>query len=67
ALRQERAAARGWSPEELERRENLLEPLDKKVDIADYVIVNNDGTAELEQLATSVFEAVLDGFTQKHS
>lgn len=67
ALRCARAAVRGWSAEELQRRENMLEPLDKKVDIADYVIVNNDGIAELQRQVASVFTAVLEGFTQKHS
>lgn len=40
--RQKRVAARGWSPEELEKRENLQWPLDKKRALCNDVIVNSD-------------------------
>jgi dephospho-CoA kinase len=44
-------ATRGWSPEELDRREKLQIPLDKKADIADYCVDNSgDETSSLRQV-----------------
>lgn len=53
--------SRGWSPEELDRRENFLEPLDKRQSIADYIVVNHAGTAELQAEIKRIFDLVLDG------
>ncbi len=48
AIRIERVRrARGWSPEELDRRENLQIPLDRKRSEADYIVVNNSTVEEL--------------------
>jgi dephospho-CoA kinase len=41
-LRQKRVLERGWSPEELAKRENLQWPLDKKRALCNDVIVNSD-------------------------
>jgi dephospho-CoA kinase len=42
---------RGWTLEELDRRENLQIPLDKKADIADYCVDNSgDETSSLRQV-----------------
>ncbi|MGN6371029.1 MAG: dephospho-CoA kinase [Phycisphaerae bacterium] len=44
-------ASRGWSAAELDRREKLQIPLDKKADIADYCIDNSgDDTSSLRQV-----------------
>jgi dephospho-CoA kinase len=67
ALRIQRVATRGWSATELKRRENLLEPLDKKREMADHVIDNKDGLTELRLQAEKVFAAILGDFTAKHS
>jgi dephospho-CoA kinase len=45
--------SRGWTADELRKRENLQSPLDKKRKIADYVIVN---TAEAERIRGQVRE-----------
>ncbi len=45
--------SRGWTADELRRRENLQSPLDKKRKIADYTIVN---TAEAERIRGQVRE-----------
>lgn len=60
ALRMRRLKeARGWTAEELARRENLLEPLDKKRKIADYTIVNHSSTTELQSEIQRIFSLVL--------
>lgn len=41
------AAGRGWSGEELARREKSQQPLDSKRASADYIIVNNSGLDDL--------------------
>ena len=45
AQRQRRAARRGWTPDELRRREAAHAPLTKKRDRADFV-VDNDGSLD---------------------
>lgn len=48
AIRIERVSrGRGWSPQELDRRENLQIPLDRKRSRADYIVVNNSTVDEL--------------------
>lgn len=56
------AASRGWTEEELARRENLLEPLDRKKAIADYIVVNHASTAEVRSQIEGVFASVLANF-----
>jgi dephospho-CoA kinase len=43
------AAQRGWSEQELERRENLQKPLDIKRAKADHILVNNSSVSHLRQ------------------
>lgn len=50
-------SSRGWTVDELDRREKNQWDLDRKADLADYVIQNNAGPAE-------VFEQVRDVFSQ---
>ena len=51
-VRAARVLARGgWSPDELRRRENLQWPLDKKREMADYVVVS---TADAESIRSHV-------------
>lgn len=60
SLRQQRSvAARGWSAEEFDRREKMLDPLDRKKARADYVIVNHAGVTELNAQVERVFSSVL--------
>lgn len=52
SIRQQRVCeTRGWSGGELEKRENSQTPLDKKREIADYVLVN---TADAENARAQV-------------
>ena len=54
---------RGWDPAELERRENLQNPLDKKKASADYVVVNHGSIESLRPQVERVFKSVLASFT----
>lgn len=62
AVRQERVRVhRGWSPQELIRRENLQMPLDKKRSVSHYMI-SNDGSADVvREQARDVFSRILAG------
>ena len=53
---------RGWSEQELIRRENRQTPLDQKRASADYVIVNHAGLDELREQVERVFSSVLNSF-----
>lgn len=53
------AKTRGWTEEELKRRENLQNPLDLKKANADYVIVNHSGIDALRSQVERVFSSVL--------
>lgn len=57
------AAIRGWTEEELSRRENLLKPLDEKRAIADHVVVNHSSVAALRPEVERVFTSVLTAFS----
>lgn len=60
-LRTRRVAnARGWSEQELKRREIRQEPLDMKRANADHVVVNQAGLDELRSQVERVFSSVLD-------
>jgi dephospho-CoA kinase len=52
-------AARGWSAEELERREKLQMPLDRKLARADYILRNNSSIDELRIEARKLFARLL--------
>ncbi len=57
-------SARGWSKEELQRREKLFQPLDTKRANADYVVENNSGTEELRPEVERVLADVLATFSR---
>jgi len=59
AIRRRRVESRGWDAAELERREKLLWPLDKKRPIADYRVVNNSTLEQLRSKVEQILEAVL--------
>lgn len=48
--------ARGWGPGELERREKAQWGLDAKRRLADYVVLNDSGPAELRARVAAVFQ-----------
>jgi dephospho-CoA kinase len=52
-------ASRGWTEEELQRRENMQMALDIKKANADYVVVNHSGIEALRSQVERVFAAVL--------
>lgn len=53
------AATRGWSAEELDRREKFQWPLDKKRARADYVCQNNSDLATLRQQVEAIFSQIV--------
>ena len=60
-LRLERVArTRGWTHAELVRRENLQWPLDRKREIADYVIRNTADAADARNQVRSVLSRILE-------
>lgn len=60
AVRLERVRAnRGWSPEELERRESAQLPLQTKRERADYCVVNDGPLADLEASVAGVLRDIL--------
>lgn len=58
--------ARGWSEEELLRRENLQKPLDSKKAGADYIIKNNSTVDTLRPNVEKILAAVLAPFDHAH-
>lgn len=67
-IRLERLRAdRGWTNEELARREKLLEPLDRKRAKADYIVENNSSVEALRIEIERVLAAALASFSQLHS
>lgn len=57
------AEARGWSEKELDRRENLQFPLDKKRALADYVVVNHSDVEVLRREVEKMFSAIIKNVT----
>ena len=55
-------ASRGWTVEEMTRREILLEPLDRKKAIADHIVVNHPSITEVRSEIERVFTSVLANF-----
>lgn len=64
AARLERLArSRGWDQAELDRRENLQNPLDNKRDRADYIVMNCGSIEHLRSQVERVFKSVLSSFS----
>ena len=55
---------RGWTEEELHRRENLFNPLDQKRANADHAIINHSSIEALRSHVEKVFLAVLASFAK---
>lgn len=67
AVRLERIRnTRGWEQSDVFRREKLLDPLDKKRAIADYVVVNNSTVAELLPQLERILSAIQKGFSRRN-
>lgn len=49
---------RGWSADELRRRENMQKPLDSKKARADYIVENNSSMSDLRRQVEDVFSRV---------
>src|SRR5699024_7003553 len=58
--RRQRARLRGWSDEELSRREAAQLPIEEKRRLADYVIENSGSLADLETQVTNFWQAVVE-------
>lgn len=54
--------ARGWTEQELKKREILQDPLDKKKAVADHLVFNHSGIDELQSQVERVFSSVLAAF-----
>ncbi len=54
---------RGWDSQELSKREKLLDPLDKKKTLADYVLVNHAGKADVAREVKRIFSKVLTSYS----
>lgn len=52
---------RGWSREELERREKFQRPLDFKRARADHVCINNSDLGTLRQTVEAIFSRIVSG------
>jgi dephospho-CoA kinase len=57
--RRQRARLRGWSDEELSRREAAQLPIEEKRRLADYVIENSGSLADLEQQVARFWAAAI--------
>ena len=53
---------RGWTEQELKRRDRRLAALDNKRTIADYVVENNSGIDDLRSKVELLFESMLATF-----
>jgi dephospho-CoA kinase len=56
AMRRERAAQRGWAPDELERRESRQWPIDKKRAAADSIVDNRGDLESLHQSLRKIIQ-----------
>ena len=54
------ASERGWSTEELARREKSQKPLDSKRAVADHIVVNNSGRDELRRRVEKLLSELLN-------
>lgn len=57
--------SRGWSDEELARREKSLEPLDKAKRLADHTLVNHSGIAELRVEIDRIFSEIMAAYSMQ--
>lgn len=57
-------ATRGWSEEELDRRERSQDSLDRKKANADYIVTNDSSLEDLQASVTRVFSQLLAGRTE---
>lgn len=68
ARRQDRvSSSRGWSRDELERREQCQWPVDRKKQIADFVVDNSGTAQESGRQFEEVLQAVLTSFRTQDS
>ncbi len=56
-------SSRGWSDEEVRRRENLQDSVDAKRALADYVVTNQSTLESLRNEVQKVFSSVLAAFS----
>ncbi len=62
AIRLERVrASRGWSADELDRREKMQQPLEFKRARADHVCTNNSDVGALRQQVKAIFSRIVSG------
>jgi dephospho-CoA kinase len=54
--------SRGWTEDDLRRRENLQNPLDIKKASADHVVINHSGIGALRSQVERVFSSVLASY-----
>lgn len=52
-------SARGWKADELQRRENLQEPLDIKRNRSDYIVDNNSDINALRERVEEIYSLIL--------
>jgi dephospho-CoA kinase len=64
-IRYDRAAARGWKPEELERRERWLISRSVKKVRADFVIDNSESISHLREQVTDVWQILIAELTSQ--
>jgi len=64
-LRLERAAARGWSPEQFRRREAAQEPLEEKRRRADVVIDNSGSPEQTRKQVEQLWREWMSGWSPK--
>lgn len=55
--------SRGWERGELEKRENLQMPLDKKRQLSDYIVANTTEAEDLRQQIREVLSQILAGIS----
>jgi dephospho-CoA kinase len=53
------AESRRWGPEEIARRENLQLPLDRKLEMSDYVVKNTADAADVRRQVSHVLSRIL--------
>lgn len=61
------AESRGWTSEEVQRRENLQIPLDRKRALAEYTIDNHSTIEHLRKEVERVLALIMTSFTRKSS
>jgi dephospho-CoA kinase len=58
-------AQRGWDAAEIERREKLQTPLDKKREISDYVLVNSADAVDLRHQVRQMLSRIVAGLPRR--